>query len=216
MLVQLNCVIVDPDAANREELAAFLGARGVNTAAQLVGVEQLPAVLARPDAPQLVLANLDPNPQDTLRRLGVIIRQFPNSSFFAMSGTLDPNLLMEAMHQGIKEFFPVPVQEVRLTAGIERVAAMHGMNKRAKIIQLIPTIGGCGSTTVACNIAASLSKVGKTVLLDLDLVRGAVASSFDLRPRYTIADVMDSHERLDSQLLENALMVHPGSKLAVL
>ncbi|MGE5609104.1 MAG: AAA family ATPase, partial [Bacillota bacterium] len=78
------------------------------------------------------------------------------------------------------------------------------------------TVGGCGSTTVACNIAASLARTAKTVLIDLDLARGAVASSFDIRPRYTIADVMDSAETLDQQLLDNALSIHPASGLAIL
>ena len=54
------------------------------------------------------------------------------------------------------------------------------------------------------------------MLLDLDLARGAVASSFDVRPRYTIADLMESHDRLDRQLVENALTVHSGSNLSIL
>jgi len=52
--------------------------------------------------------------------------------------------------------------------------------------------------------------------LDLDLVRGGVASYFDLRPRYTIADVMDQTATLDMQLLDNALARHPKSGLAIL
>jgi pilus assembly protein CpaE len=50
----------------------------------------------------------------------------------------------------------------------------------------------------------------------MDLVRGSVASSFDIRPRYTIADVMDANIKLDKQLLDNALSLHPGSGLAIL
>jgi pilus assembly protein CpaE len=90
------------------------------------------------------------------------------------------------------------------------------MGKRAKVIHVIPTIGGCGSTTVACNVAASLAKLGKTVLIDLDLLTGGVASYFDTRPRFTIADVMEAAEKLDKTLLDNALAVHPGSSLAIL
>jgi pilus assembly protein CpaE len=216
MTVQLSSVVVDADAANRQEMANFLANSGVNVAAQLASTDALPSVLARSDAPQLVVVNLDPNPHDTLKKVGVLVRQFSNVSFFVLSQVMDPNLLMEAIHLGVKEFVPLPIVPEKLAAGIERVAQVYGMGKRAKLVHLIPTMGGCGSTTVACNIAASLARSAKTVLIDLDLVRGAVASSFDIRPRYTIADVMDSAERLDNQLLDNALAVHQHSGLAIL
>src|SRR3954469_4623765 len=217
MYVQLNSVIVDADTANRQELASFLGQFGINPVAQLGTVEGLAAMLGRGDAPQLVIVNLDPNAHENLKAVGKLPRQHPNVSFFLMSHVLDANLLMEAMHLGVKEFIPLPMAEEKFTAAIERVATTHGMGKRAKIIHVIPTIGGCGSTTVACNVAASLAKAGhKTCLLDMDLVRGGVASYFDNRPRFTIADVMDSAEKVDKQLLDNALFVHPNSGLAVL
>ncbi len=216
MIAQLNCIIIDADSANRTEMANFLANLGVNVATQLGAADTLPSLLARPAAPQLVIVNLDPNPLDMLKRVGQLVRQFQGVSFFALSQTVDPHLLMEAMHVGIKEFVPLPINEERFSAGIERVANLHGMGKRAKIVHLIPSQGGCGSTTVACNVAASLARDHKTVLLDLDFVRGAVASSFDLHPRYTIADIMESTDKLDPQLLDNALALHPASGLAVL
>ncbi len=217
MYVQLTCVIVDADETNRQELAGFLERFGIHIVAQLPTVDALGNLLARPEGPQLVLVNLDPNAPDTLKRIAHLPRQYPNVSFFLMSQVLDANLLMEAMHLGVREFIPLPMSEQKLTAAIERVAAGAGMGKRAKIIHVIPTIGGCGSTTVACNVAATLAKTGaKTCLLDMDLVRGGVASYFDNRPRFTIADVMDSAEKVDKQLLDNALFIHPNSGLAVL
>jgi pilus assembly protein CpaE len=208
---------VDADETNRQELAGFLERFGIHVIAQMSTPDSLPNLLGRSDGPQLAIINLDPNTGDTLKRIGHYPRQFPAVSFFLMSQTLDPNILMEAMHLGIKEFIPLPMSEQKLTAAIERVAAVHGMGKRAKIIHVVPTIGGCGSTTIACNIAAQLAKSGhKTCLLDLDLVRGGVASAFDCRPRFTIADVMDSAEKVDKQLLDNALFVHQNSSLAVL
>jgi pilus assembly protein CpaE len=154
---------------------------------------------------------------ENLRRLATLPRQFPTVSFFVMSQVLDPNLLMEAMHLGVKEFIPLPIGEAKFAAAVERVASTHGMGKRAKIIHVIPTMGGCGSTTVACNVAASLAATGsKTCLVDLDLIRGGVASYFDTRARYTIADIMDTGEKLDKQLLDNALVLHKKSNLALL
>src|ERR1700677_4518349 len=216
MYVQMNCVIVDADNTNREELAAFLVRFGALPVAQFPNVEPLAGVLGKPDGPLLAIINLDPNPADCLRKIATLPRQFPAVNFFLMSQTVDPNLLMEAMHLGIKEFIPLPMSEQKFSNALERVAQVHGMGKKARIIHVVPTIGGCGSTTVACNVAAALAPLGKTVLIDMDLIRGGVASYFDIRCRYTIADIMDAAEKLDKQLLDNALTVHKKSGVAIL
>ncbi|QOV89270.1 AAA family ATPase [Humisphaera borealis] len=216
MFVQLTCAIVDADASNRQEMAAFLSRFGIPVIAQLATVDGLPALLGRSEAPQLVIVNLDPNAPAALRAIGHLPRQNPGVSFFVMSQLLDANLLMEAMHLGVKEFIPLPMSEEKFSNAIERVATAHGAGKKARIIHVVPTVGGCGSTTVACNVAASLAKSGKTVLVDLDLMRGGVASCFDTRPRFTIADVMEAAEKLDKTLLDNALAVHANSKVALL
>jgi len=216
MLLQLQCVVVDPDSANRQEMSNFLANHGAHTVATLPALDQAPAVLGRPEPPQLVVVNLDPQPYETLKKVGVLVRQFPQVSFFVLSQVVDPHLLMEAMHLGVKEFVPLPIDADKFAAGLERIASQYNISKRATVIHFIPTMGGCGSTTIACNVAACLARSGKTVIIDLDLVRGAVATSFDIRPRYTIADIMDSGERLDQQLLDNALAIHAPTGLAVL
>ncbi len=216
MFVQLNAVIIDSDDTNRQELAHFLTGFGVNLVGQYATPEPLAALLGRADAPQLVIVNLDPNSQENLKKVGHLPRQFPNISFFAMSQVIDANLLMDAMHLGVKEFIPLPISEDKFAAAIERVAQTYGMGKKARVIHVIPTMGGCGSTTVACNVAASLAQESKTALIDLDLMRGGVAGSFDCRPRYTIADIMASAEKVDKQLLDNALAIHRSSNLAIL
>ena len=48
-------------------------------------------------------------------------------SFFAMSQVLDASLLMDAMHMGVKEFIPLPVNAEKFLAGIDRVANIHGV-----------------------------------------------------------------------------------------
>lgn len=216
MYVQLNCAIVDADAANRQELTTFLGSFGVNLVAQMPAPDGLPALMGRGNAPQLVIINLDPGAHEMLKRIATLPRQYPEVSFFVMSQVLDPNLLMEAMHLGVKEFIPLPIAEAKFAGAIERVASTHGMGKRARVIHVIPTQGGCGSTSVACNLAAAMSQHGKTCIIDMDLIRGGVASYFDTRPRYTIADVMDSSAKLDKQLLDNALAIHRKSSVAIL
>lgn len=216
MYVSMTCAIIDANAENRQELAAFLTRAGVQPMAQLAGIEGLPALLARQDAPQLVVMNLDPGAHETLVKIAHLPRTYPQISFFLMSQVLDPHLLMEAMHLGVKEFIPLPMSEEKLAAAVERAAQSFGMNKKARIIHVIPTIGGCGSTTMACNVATSLARNAKTCLVDMDLVRGGVSGYFDCRPRYTIADVMESADKVDKQLLDNALTIHQPTGLAML
>ena len=216
MHVQLNCVIVDGDDANRQEMASFLTTFGITVMHQMSNPEGLEALLNRSDAPQVVVVNLDPGASDSLRRIGHLPRQFHNVSFFVLSQVLDPNLLMDAMATGCREFVPLPINETRFTAALERLASVNGMSKRAKLINIIPAQGGCGSTTIACNLAASLGATKKTALIDLDLMRGGAAGYFDMRPRYTIADVMQSADRVDRQLLDNALAIHKKTNVSIL
>jgi len=122
MFVQLNAIVIDADAANRDEMSSFLIQHGVHIAGRLASADTLPKLLQRNDAPQLVVINLDPNAHEGLKRIGHLPRQFPNISFFAMSQTMDAHLLMEAMHLGIKEFIPLPIMVDKFAAAIERVA----------------------------------------------------------------------------------------------
>jgi pilus assembly protein CpaE len=216
MLASMNCIIVDADQGNCAELGNFLSRFGVNLIGQYQNVDPLHGLLGRADSPQLVIINLDPHAHETLKKIGHLPRQFPQTSFFLMSSVLDPQLLMEAMRLGVREFIPLPMSGEQLATAIDRFAQAFGNAKKARIIQIVPTIGGCGSTTLACNLAASLAKHGKTVLIDMDLMRGGVASSFDIRARYTIADVMDSADKVDRQFLDNALTVHKSSSVSIL
>ncbi len=214
--MSLNCCIVDADAANRQEMAHFLSGHGVAAVTQIQRIDQLPAVLNASDPPRLVVVHIDPNPADQLQRLEPLIRSHPNSAFFVMTNVLETSLVLDAMHAGVKEFVPLPVNQQKFLVAIERIAQLGREEKRAKVLHFIPTTGGCGSTTVACNIAASLAKNAKVLLIDLDLVRGTAASAFDVRPRYSIADLMDPTTELDSALLDNALTIHRNSGLAIL
>jgi pilus assembly protein CpaE len=138
-------------------------------------------------------------------------------NFFVMSQTVDARLVIDAMHVGAREFIPLPLEEEKFRQALARAAQSGGAEDvRAKVINVIPMTGGCGSTTIACNVATALSRKGKAALVDLDLVRGAVATYFDIRPRFTIADVMRNIEKIDRQLVENALAVHAPTGLAVL
>ncbi len=217
MFIQLSAYIVDSDQQNREELAQVLAGFGLTVVGQASDVATMQAALDGGEKPQVVLVNLDPDAADMLLSMQHLPRSHPQVAFFAMSQVLDPQLLMRSMSLGVREFIPLPMTEQVLKDALERLAASHGEGHRARVIQVVPSTGGCGSTTIACNVASSLAAQGyRTVLIDLDLVRGDVAGAFDVRPSYTIADVMESSDRVDQQIVENALITHDKTGLRIL
>lgn len=216
MFVQLTAVAVDADPANLEELSAFLSEHNVQIVARLRSIDALEQLLAAGQTPHVVLINLDPSPSATLQRAAPLLRQYPQVNFFVMAEAPDTRLLMDAIHLGVREFVPVPIDEQKFRVGLERISRTLEPAQRGRIINVIPAAGGCGATTVACNVATALAAKGQAVLVDMDLVGGTIASSFDLRPRFTIADVMSSGDRLDQQLIENALLRHGPTGLAIL
>src|SRR5262249_29864492 len=122
--VSMNCVIVDADPANRQEMVSFLQGQGIISVSQLPQIDQLVPLLAGGDPPRLVIVHIDPNPQQNLDRLAPMIRMYPHVSFFVMSGVLETSLVLEAMHAGVKEFVPLPVNQQKFKAAIDRVMQM--------------------------------------------------------------------------------------------
>ena len=216
MSTVISAILVDADPANRDVVAQVLAIRGVTVAAQLDQIDQLSATLARTATSAVVIVNLEPDPRETLRRLSSFIRKFPSASFIALGRSDSAELVIDAMDAGVRGFIPLPLDRARLIAALERMGADASDLRRAKVIQFVPTIGGCGATTIACGVAAALAKLGKTLIVDLDLVRGAVANGFDVRPRQSIADIANGASQLDKGRLDAAVAIHRESGLAVL
>jgi pilus assembly protein CpaE len=79
-----------------------------------------------------------------------------------------------------------------------------------KLITVLGAAGGVGTTTVATNLAVELAGLATegVVVADLDFRFGQVATMLDLDAVYTIADLCDTHEQVESQVIERALVTH--------
>ena len=215
MIVNVSAVVVDADPQDLSEMSAFLSRLGVDVVAQLETLDSLPPALAGSTPPELVVVKLDPDPHASVQRLEPLIASSPGTHFFAMSETVDAELVIEAMSVGVREFIELPVRPERIRKAVERLGrSRKGGNQKAKLITFVPTSGGCGSTTPACNVAVTLAKKGRCALIDLDLAGGSVAEALDLRPRFSIADLTGA--RVDQTLVDNALVIHKPSGLSVL
>lgn len=89
--------------------------------------------------------------------------------------------------------------------------------QEAKVISVIGTRGGVGSTTIAVNLSWILSHHYKqqVALLDLDPQVGTVAMALDLEPGRGLRDALEKPERVDSLFMER-VMVRYDEYLSIL
>ena len=81
---------------------------------------------------------------------------------------------------------------------------------QGRVINVMSPKGGVGKTTVSTNIAVGLAQrePGSTVIVDLDVQFGDVASALDLEPTHFIADVVHGAARYDAMVLKTFLTMH--------
>lgn len=152
---------------------------------------------------------------------GVAARVFLTSKF------IRPEVLIEAMRAGVKEFFsqPLKAEEVK-TALLKLMNEKSGPLtktaerpvKRGQLFSVIGSKGGVGTTTVSVNLATCLNEIhrDKTVaLIDMNLVFGEVPLFLGLSHSFDWVEVAKNIHRLDYTYL-TSVMAHNGSGLYVL
>ena len=79
-----------------------------------------------------------------------------------------------------------------------------------RVISVVSPKGGVGKTTVATNLAVGLARVAPraTVLVDLDIQFGDVASGLNLDPEYHLPSVVHGPASRDSMVLKTFLTLH--------
>jgi pilus assembly protein CpaE len=77
--------------------------------------------------------------------------------------------------------------------------------------------GGVGKTTVATNLAVGLARTApnSTVLVDLDIQFGDVATALGLQPEYTLPDAVHGPASRDAMVLKTFLTLHATGLYAI-
>jgi pilus assembly protein CpaE len=86
-----------------------------------------------------------------------------------------------------------------------------------RVITVASPKGGVGKTTVATNLAIGLTSSApqSTVLVDLDVQFGDVASALNLAPEYSLVDAAHGPASEDTIVLKTFLTQHPSGLFAV-
>ena len=120
------------------------------------------------------------------------------------------------MRAGLREYLERPPDLDRLEEVINKVAsAKHEAACQGQLITVVGSAGGVGATLLATNLAVELAdlqtKAGRpdsVALVDLDYRFGQIATCLDLQPAFTLADLCETHEQLDRQIIDKAATKH--------
>jgi len=190
--------------------STLLGLAGVKIIAEVDEPALLPQALERFRCDVLV-AHLDPAPEMVLPILAQLAAGEVEVPIFAVSESTDGQLILSAMRGGIREFLTKPIDTSVLAEAFGKVSSSaRAVEKHGSLITVIGGAGGVGATSLAVNLAVELSDLaeGSVAVVDLDHRFGQVAMTLDVDPTYTMADLCDSPEQLERQMIERALIRH--------
>jgi pilus assembly protein CpaE len=141
----------------------------------------------------------------------------------------DPELWMSAMRAGVRDVLSPDAAPADVAAVLSRaaelaqaraeVASAGGTSARSdhKVIVVASPKGGVGKTTVSTNLALGLARSGEgsTVIVDLDVQFGDVASALAMAPEHTLPDTVHGAATTDPLVLKTFLGRHPSGLFVI-
>ncbi len=162
--------------------------------------------------PSAVIINLAHLGEPGLKLVQRITSECPNTAVICASRESSPDLILRSMRSGARDFLRLPIFGEELTTVLERTAEFaseHTIDepkKRGRAIAVFSSKGGCGCSLIATNLA--MVQTTPTVLVDLNLQSGDLELLLGLKPKFSLADVVENRDRLDDALLTSYLTQH--------
>lgn len=167
----------------------------------------------------LLVRELAEGGEAELEAVAEMVARRGDREVFLTAQAYDAEVLMRLMRQGVREFFPQPVdhEEVRMALWRfkERRESVRGprRSKQGRIVNIFGAKGGVGTTSLAVNLAAACQthKDGASVaLMDMNLPFGEAQLFLDLAPKYHWGEVLGNISRLDATYLMSVMSRHPS------
>jgi pilus assembly protein CpaE len=156
--------------------------------------------------PHLLFLDIETDP-DVLEITQKLPDLLPNTQLVVLHGACTPDLLLKLMNLGLRELlYPPFAKELYL----ESIGRLDRAVREAPVVNdssdllyaFLPAKGGCGSSTLATNVAAALTRAtsGGVLLADFDLPSGIVRFLLKIAHAFSIQDALERAGELDERL----------------
>jgi pilus assembly protein CpaE len=174
----------------------------------------------RAHAPQLIFVSTE----STAKAMEIareVEKNTPGVQIVAISRFVDPQILLEVMRAGIREFASLPFDRQALVDALVRIrdtvqARPPAIEATHQVFSFLPSKAGVGTSTLALNAAVAMSRVpdSSVLLSDFDLNSGMVRFMLKLDSAYCVTDAAEHALEMDESLWPT--MVTTIGKLDVL
>jgi pilus assembly protein CpaE len=204
----LNIVLIGGDESVLPHVRREALNHGATIAAEYTDLASALKVL-EPDADKTRLFIVYVDSSEDLAQLKRLSGIFVGRPIIALvHSDRDGSMILKAMRAGALQVVPLPLRREDFGAALDCIAVQFGMARgRAKTIAVAGATGGCGTTTIALNLAYELAyrKQLNCILMELSLRMGVLASHLDVQPRYTTSDLLFDLNKVDSYAVNQAL-----------
>ncbi len=218
----LTAGIASGDSASSAQLMASLQQTGGIKSIKQWTIPAEKITDAAESLPDVVFLDLARDPESYFSFGAQLRRIRPSIKLVACSSSPAPShqLMLEAMRSGVQDFLPKPVHPDALKEILSRFMQEVETKDRStleKLIVVMGSKGGVGTTTVAVNLGVQLSTYThkRVVLLDFARPLGNVHLLLDLHTKFGVRDAVENLDRLDSHFFSGLLTRHK-TKLEIL
>lgn len=158
--------------------------------------------------PNLVMVESRRSPGELMGELAELAEVCDPSTRVVIIGHYnDVALYRELIRNGISEYIVAPVTLADIMGVVTSIFVNPDAEPLGKTVAFVGAKGGVGASTIAHNVAWSVSHLFQTevVVADMDLPFGTANINFDQDPAQGIAEAVFSPERIDEVYLDRLL-----------
>lgn len=158
--------------------------------------------------PNLIVLESRSEPKQLLEQLARLSEHCdPSSKVVVIGHYNDVGLYRELIRSGISEYVIAPISMADIVSVISSIFVDPEAEPIGRSLAFVGAKGGVGSSTIAHNVAWTMSSLFKSevVVADLDLAFGTANINFDQDPAQGIAEAVFSPERIDEVYLDRLL-----------